>query len=150
MDFVKMIRDEKDGIQGDFGKMFLGVDYFCEFLQPDVLDETQVPPRYHLPAGEYILKRYESPKHGWTFVIQRPDTPFKVDGHSFLEIHAGNVIQDTLGCTVVGSERGKLKGERAVLNSGNTFKAFMEKMEGIDECPLIVEDNYEEAGLDQS
>ena len=146
-EICKIIRDEKDNLQGDFGKLYFDTNYFCEVLQPDVLNESQTPSRFHLPANDeanpyYECVRYNSPKHGWTFVIQRPTTPYYVGSHSFLEFHAGNTVEDTLGCTVMGSTRDKLKGERAVLNSGNTFKKFMTVLEGIDKFKLIVVDNY--------
>jgi hypothetical protein len=124
--------------QGDIGVVLFDGIVFCFCLQPDVVDAG----RFHLPEGLFNCRRYDSPKHGETFVIERPETPFHVDGHDFLEFHAGNVLTDTLGCTIIGSSVDKLKGQRAVVNSGTTFKLFMEKLEGIDSFPLKVIDCY--------
>jgi Family of unknown function (DUF5675) len=139
-----IIRDEESN-QGDLGKLSFDGVYFCETLQPDVLDEAQG--RFHLPANDtsqpfYLCTRYDSPKHGETFIIHRPETPVSVDGHSYLEFHAGNDIEDTLGCTILGETRGKLKGERAVLNSGNTFKKFQQITADVNVFKLVVIDNY--------
>jgi hypothetical protein len=77
-----------------------------------------------------------------TFIIHRPETPVSVDGHDYLEVHAGNDIEDTLGCTVIGSSVGKLKGDRAVLNSGLTFQLFQEYTKDVDSFTLKIIDCY--------
>ncbi len=123
--------------QGAFGVIIIDGDLFCYTLQPDDTDT-----HFHIPAGDYICNRYTSPKHGDTFVISRPETPGFVDGHSYLELHAGNVEDDTEGCILLGATVGKLKGNRAVLNSGATFKAFMDYAKDVASFPLRIVDCY--------
>jgi hypothetical protein len=125
-------------IQGDLGAWLFDGVIFCFTLQPDETDAG----RFHLPAGDYICTKYNSPKHGMTFIIHRPETPVSVDGHDYLEVHAGNDIEDTLGCTVIGSSVGKLKGDRAVLNSGLTFQLFQEYTKDVDSFTLKIIDCY--------
>jgi len=127
---AKIVRDECS-TEGDLGKLSFDGEYFCETLQPDVLNQG----RYSLPAGVYLCRRWHSAKHPNTFEIVCPP-------HTAVLFHAGNVVEDSLGCCLLGSSRGKLAGDRAVLNSGATFKKFLEKTEGLDEFQLIVEDNY--------
>ena len=56
--------------------------------------------------------------------------------------HAGNFAEDTEGCILVARKFGVLKGGRAVLNSGDTFKQFMETMFGVDEFQLTITEQY--------
>ena len=49
---------------------------------------------------------------------------------------------DTQMCILLGSTVGKLKGNRAVLNSGISFSSFMKKMRNDQEAILFVEDKY--------
>lgn len=128
--------------QGALGTLLMDEVIFCFFLHPDITDK-----HFQLPANtpeypSYICTRFNSPKHGTTFIISRPDTPGFVDKHSYLEFHAGNDEDDTEGCTIVGATTGKLKGQRAVLNSGNTYKAFLEYTKNVNSFTLKVEDCY--------
>ena len=134
---AKIVRLEQSN-QGDIGVLLFDGVIFCNTLQPDITDAG----RFHLPADNYICTRYDSPKHGNTFVMSRPETPNFVDGHSFLEFHAGNIVEDTIGCCVLGSSVGKLKGDRAVLNSGLTFQTFLDYTKNVNEFPLEVIDCY--------
>jgi len=124
--------------QGDIGVWLFDGVIFCYTLQPDETNQG----RFHLPAGDFICTKYNSPTHGMTFIIHRPETPISVDGHGYLEVHAGNRIDDTLGCTCVASSVGKLKGNRAILNSGLTFQLFQEFTKDVDSFPLKVIDCY--------
>jgi hypothetical protein len=127
---AKIIRDEK-GIEGDFGKLYFDDIYFCETLQPDMVDVG----RFHLPIGSYICKRWHSEKHPNTFEIVCPP-------HVAVLFHSGNVVENSLGCCLLGETRGKLGAERAILNSGATFKKFLDKTKDVNEFQLTVEDNY--------
>ena len=109
--------------QGDIGVWLFDGVIFCYTLQPDETNQG----RFHLPAGDFICTKYNSPTHGMTFIIHRPETPISVD---------------TLGCTCVASSVGKLKGNRAILNSGLTFQLFQEFTKDVDSFPLKVIDCY--------
>ena len=130
-----LIRDEQTS-EGALGKLYIDGDYFCETLQPDETDS-----HFHIPAGTYICKRFHGAKWNDTFEINR-EGESGVDGHHYLLFHSGNTEDDTEGCILLGSERGKLKGNRAVLNSGTTFKNWLARTEDVDQFTLIIEDNY--------
>ena len=49
-------------------------------------------------------------------------------------------MEHTEGCVCVASSYGKLKGDRAILNSGKTFDEFMDRMKGIDTFIVHVND----------
>ena len=52
--------------------------------------------------------------------------------------HRGNTHRDTEGCVLIGSTRGTLHGEPAVLGSRKAFADFMDSLDGVDEFTLIV------------
>lgn len=73
-----------------------------------------------IPLGTYTLALRYSPHHGYA-VFGYLDVP----GHSDEEVHQGDTVTDTLGCTVLGLTRGVLHGVPAVLQSGVALDAFM-------------------------
>jgi hypothetical protein len=66
-----------------------------------------------------------------------------VPGRTLILFHAGNRVGNTEGCILLGETIGKLSGNRAVLNSGVTFKRFMEAlgMEG-NRASLTIYEHY--------
>jgi len=89
-----------------------------------------------IPQGVYVCKRHISPKFGETFEVQ--DVPNRTN----ILFHAGNWASDTTGCILLGRSAGALRcrpEERAILNSGDTFKSFMGKMTGKQEFVLLIE-----------
>lgn len=129
MMFLRLVRISESG-EGTFGALKLNERPFCVTLEPpDRLNEVQVS---QIPAGQYICKRVKSPKFGDTWEVTN------VPHRSNVLIHAGNVVEHTAGCIIVGSSYGKLKGDWAVLNSGNTFKDFMTETAGADELHLTI------------
>jgi hypothetical protein len=123
---VKIIRVEESE-QGIIGVMLMNKEAFCCTLEPDHDDNEPC-----IPAGSYTCKRVISPKFGETFEITN------VPGRTHVLFHAGNVEEHTHGCVLEGQYFGKLKGARAVLNSGATFKQFMAKLQSIDEFDLSI------------
>lgn len=124
--------------QGALGALLFDGEIFCFTLQPDIND----PKRFYIPPGEYICRRFHGVKWPDTFEIVRPGTN-GVDGHTDLLFHAGNAETDSLGCILLGSSVFKLKGFRAVSNSGLTFKLFLDYTKKVNEFPLKIVDCYE-------
>jgi hypothetical protein len=119
---------------GAIGVLLLDSIIFCYTLQPDSLDTK----KFSIPEGEYIAKRFHGTKWPDTFEVVGEGTK----GHTALLFHAGNTEVDTLGCTLLGSSVNKLKGFRAVSNSGLTFKLFLEATKTLSEFPLTIKDCY--------
>jgi len=116
---VDLIRIE-DGPEGTFGVLRVDRKAFCVTLEPpDKKNQKRIS---CIPEGVYLCSRYMSPKYGMTFEIT--DIP----NRDFVLFHAGNVVRHTKGCVILAQYFGKLMGDRAVLNSGNTFKRFMKCM----------------------
>ena len=120
---VELVRLE-EAEDGTFGVMLIDGHVFCVTLEPP--DKDNKSNISNILPGYYNLRRVNSPKYGMTFQVE--DVP----GRSHILIHSGNVPKHTKGCILIAQYFGKLRGNRAVLNSGNTFKAFMAAMEGID------------------
>jgi hypothetical protein len=109
MKIVHIIRLEKSS-EGILGALMIERRLFCVTLERD---DT------FLKQGMYHCQRFHGSKWKNTFEIEVP-------GHTAVLFHAGNIEADTAGCILLGATAGKLRGQRAVLNSGATFKAFME------------------------
>lgn len=126
---VEIFRMEKS-VDGTLGTVRIDNELFCTTLE---LPEKQNLPNIScIPSGKYTCKRVMSPKFGETFQVM--DVPKR----SHILFHAGNTVADTAGCILLGKYPAKLKGHRAVLNSGNTFKAFLAKFKDREEFSLII------------
>jgi len=126
---ARIVRLEQS-LDGALGVLLLDSKIFCFTLQPDAEDS-----KYHIPAGEYLCKRFHGIK--WTNAFE-----IVVEGHTALLFHSGNTEADTRGCILLGSSVGKLKGRRAVQNSGKTFEVFMDRCFNLMQFSLVIEDRY--------
>lgn len=130
---VRLIRVEESN-QGTFGNLIICSQVFCVTLElPDLLNERNVS---SIPAQQYRCIKIKSPQFGETFEI------IDVPGRSHVLFHAGNVIKHTEGCVILAQYFGKLYGDRAVRNSGKTFKEFMVIMKDVNEFLLTIIECY--------
>jgi hypothetical protein len=84
---IKLIRNQPQG-KSLFGQLYVDGAYFC-----DTLENTD----YAIPTGFYRLRVTLSPR----FKIYLPILD-GVIGRSGIRIHAGNIIDHTEGCILVG------------------------------------------------
>ena len=83
-----------------------------------------------IPAGVYDTIIRQSPRFGTIYWI------LKVENRTYILVHSGNWAGDielgykthTNGCLILGKKMGYLMGQRAVLNSRITVRAFMDHM----------------------
>lgn len=117
MPVIEIIRVEST-ITGTFGILTIQKQAFCVTLElPDRLNQTNASA---IPASQYLCRQVVSPRFGRTYqVLDVPD-------RTHILFHAGNKMRDTCGCILLGEHFGKLKGDRAILNSGKTFKNFIQ------------------------
>jgi len=127
---VQVVRLEQTE-QGALGSLLIDKSFYCSTLEPDVNDTN----RFQIPIGKYLCKRFHGKKWKNTFEVIVPD-------HKYVLFHAGNTEVDTEGCILLGRQPSYLKGKRAVLNSGFTFREFIRKMKGVDEFMLTIYDFY--------
>ncbi len=131
---VEIIRLEEHETYGTFGALRINKEVFCVTLEPS--DELNARRISSIPAQQYNCQRHHSPRFGETFQVTR------VPERSNVLFHGGNLAKHTEGCILLAEHYGKLKGERAVLNSGKTFTRFMSIMAGIDEFHLTIHERY--------
>jgi hypothetical protein len=130
---VELIRLETSA-DGTFGILRINKKVFAGILEPpDRLNWRNVS---SIPAGQYICRRYRSQRFGETFIV------VNVPGRSGILFHAGNRVGDTEGCLLVGEHIAKLRGDRAIKNSGVTFAAFMSEMIGFESFHFTITENY--------
>ena len=131
---LEIIRVEDSYQYGVFGMLLIGGEAFCLTLEP---------PEYWnkknfscIPPGQYMCIRIMSPKFGTTYEVQ--NVPFR-DNVLF---HPGNRVDDTMACICLAEKLGKLRGDRAILNSGRTFTNFLNKMQSYPECHLTIKEAW--------
>ncbi len=116
MDVVELIRLEETA-EGTLGVLKVNKEAFCCTLEP--ADRENAKNVSSIPAQQYLCEVHDSPKFGITHLVRN------VPGRSGILFHPGNSADDTEGCILLGQYFGKLRGKRAVLNSGATFKSFL-------------------------
>lgn len=117
---VRIVRLETNPEHGTFGTMLIEGEVFCVTLEP--YSRNNAENVSCIPTGQYVCKRTYSPKCGDTFEITN------VEGRTNVLFHPGNTDNNTKACVLLGQYYGKLGKNRAVLNSGKTFKAFLQQM----------------------
>lgn len=128
---AKLVRVEET-LDGTLGVLALDGEALAVTLElPDRGNRQDVS---CIPPGRYMCRRVESPRFGRTFEVTG------VPGRSHILFHKGNTGEDTHGCILLGEKFGKLKGNRAVLNSGATFAAFLARVETVEQFDLLVVD----------
>ena len=131
---LEIIRVEENFEYGTFGILRINKEVFCVTLEPS--DEENASNISSIPAQQYICRRVNSPKYGDVFEVTN------VPGRTHVLIHAGNVDEHTTGCILLGQYFGKLRGDRAVLNSGKTLTEFMRRMTMYNSLHLTIKEEF--------
>jgi hypothetical protein len=72
-----------------------------------------------IPAGSYKLKQKFSPRFGATYEVE------DVNNRSHILFHAGNTVEASLGCILVGTFFGRLNGKPGILRSKDAFESLL-------------------------
>ena len=131
---LELIRLEENDQFGTFGILKINKQVFCVTLEPS--DKLNAPSVSSIPAQQYHCERIISPKYGETYEVM------KVPGRTNVLFHSGNVMGDTQGCILLAQHFGKLNYNRAILNSGITFKKFINTLNGKDRVHLTIKEVY--------
>lgn len=86
-----------------------------------------------IPEGEYILKKHISPKFGKCFKVFDNNGIDEVCDRSNILVHSGNVVNDTLGCILVGLDKRK----DCVLDSRKALRLLMDILDSIEELRIV-------------
>ena len=70
-----------------------------------------------IPNGTYFVKRDNTGRHRYWKILEVPN-------RDNIEIHSGNLVEDTLGCVLFGSYIGYINGERCVKRSKDALEVF--------------------------
>ena len=128
---VTIVRLEESE-EGALGSLLIDGKLFCTTLEPDAND----PEKFQIPPGKYQCRRF----HGWRW---KNTFEILVEGHEALLFHAGNEELHTEGCILLGRQPSYLRGNRAILNSQQTFEHFLRKLEDVDEFTLYIYDFFQ-------
>ena len=131
---VELIRLEENDRYGTFGIIKINKQVFSVCLEPSDLLNT--PFKGSIPAQQYFCKKHYSPRFHHTYKVL--DVPERSD----VLFHPLNIVEETAGCIGLAQYWGKLRGDRAVLNSGATFRKFMDIMEPYERFHLTITSNY--------
>lgn len=126
---IKLIRVEVSE-NGSFGVLLINGQIFCVTLEPP--DKGNQQNISSIPSGMYVCKKIISPKYGETFEVKG------VPNRSHILFHSGNIVTHTKGCILLARKFGVLKNDRAILNSGTTFRKFLRRLNDIDEFELNI------------
>ncbi len=94
-----------------------------------------------IPEGKYDLVWYNSPKFGRTLAVVGntvslfPDSNYK---RSAILIHAGNTMDDLLGCIAPGAELGFVAGKWAVVGSKPTTEKLLSLTDPINPGTITI------------
>lgn len=135
---VKLVRMNRraDGIFSDL--LIDGERAFFTLDHAYPLGDEFVPKLY---AGTFRCVRSSHRLHGMTHDFETFEIT-GVDGHNGILFHWGNFNANSEGCVLLGEHLVKAD-PWMVGDSKRAFAAFMERMDGIDEFDLVVEENYE-------
>lgn len=131
MRLVRVLNDHK---YGTFGVLKINESWMCVTLEPpDKLNKANIS---CIPTGQYYCEKIVSPKFGNTWTVTG------VTDRGNILFHPGNRVPDTQGCIITAESFNKLMGELAVLNSGKTFKAFLDVLAEFDRAHLTVSEAF--------
>lgn len=133
MKIVELLRREESK-QGTVGILSINKEIFGFTLEPP--DQENKSDISSIPTGQYVCKPYTSKRWGTTWEVT------DVTNRTYILFHPGNLVSHTAGCILLGDKIKKLKGDRVALNSGATFKEFLELMEGEEEFHLTIREEY--------
>ena len=131
---VRILRLNEDPHEGTFGVLLIQEKPFCVTLEPGDLLNSEF--RSSIPAQQFWCAKRYSPKFHDTYKVL--DVPERTE----VLFHPGNTVEDTEGCIVLAQYWGKLRGNRAVLNSGSSFREFLKIMDPYERFHLTIKEVY--------
>jgi len=119
---------------GTFGVLTFNGVPFCVTLEP--ADNDNRNNISSIPSGMYECERHSGTRYKNTWEVM------DVIGRTKILIHGGNIDTHTKGCILLAEHYGKLRGDLAVLNSGNTIRKFLRMTEGCNKLHLTIVEAY--------
>lgn len=85
-----------------------------------------------IPAGRYRCRRIRSPRFGTTYEI------CDVPGRTHVLFHAGNTLENTQGCILVGEEFSGTWEAPMLVSSQRGFGELVKYLDGMGEFDLVI------------
>lgn len=85
-----------------------------------------------IPAGRYRCRRIRSPRFGNTFEV------CEVPGRTHVLFHAGNTLEDTHGCILVGEEFSGTWDAPMLVSSQRGFGELIKYLDGLPEFDIVI------------
>ena len=132
---VKLIRTTFRG-DGTFGTVSINNIPVCISLERPWLDNRKG--ESCIPTGRYVARRVISPKFGNTFEV------IGVEGRDAILFHAGNIVEDTHGCIVLGESFSlwDMTGQCSVASSKVALSEFLYLLSAVDKFSFSVFNYY--------
>lgn len=130
---LRLIRIETNYSSGTFGVLLIDGKSFCVTLEPYSRDNTKMVSC--IPMGQYTMKPKNSKKYGKVYIVE------KVQNRSGILFHIGNTKKDTKGCILPGQSFGTLGKNRAILNSTETMRRLLIRLNN-EVCNLSIIECY--------
>lgn len=127
---VDIVRLETSFESGTFGVMLIDGMLAYTTIEPPVYGNQKS--HSCIPEGQYESRRIICPSFGETFMVAN------VPNRTNILIHKGNTKNETEGCIIIGQYPGKLRHQRAVMNSGKSFDEFMFRLAGNNSFRLCI------------
>ena len=109
------------------GTLSIEGEHFCDTLEPTWRDigphgkGIKIPGKTAIPEGRYALYVTRSPKfNAWLPLLRQ------VPNFVGIRIHAGNTVEDTAGCILVGHALPKYRGR--LFDSQQWLQRLMERL----------------------
>lgn len=114
---------------GEFGIIELAGMPICLTLERPWLQNEKM--KSCIPAGSYLCRRVLSPKFGDTFEVTN------VPSRTNILFHGGNIVDDSLGCIMLGEQFNIWKDGRCSITSSRVAVAeFMQALKLVDSFDL--------------
>jgi len=128
---------------GVFGRILIDGQHLCYTVEQPWRDNT--PYKSCVPAGDYDLVAYTSPKYGKTFALQNHALDVGVFEGSAKRfaclIHSANLASQLQGCIAAGEKLHHLHEEWSVGMSRRATDALLHRIKNGDQLSIIWKDH---------
>lgn len=128
---------------GVFGEVLIDGVHQCYTVEQPWNDN--IPFESCVPAGDYELVGYDSPKYGRTYALKNLALDvgvFEQDARRYAcLIHSANLADELQGCIACGVELGVLHGLWSVGMSRRATKSLLNKIKSGDQLTIIWKDH---------
>ena len=127
---VEITRFSNSPSQGVLGELRIDGKWMCWTIErPWEMNQPNVS---CIPAGDYELRAWESPKFGSTRIIIGGTVGISSGHRTHVLLHTANRASDLQGCIAPGLKIGRIEGQRAVLSSRKALYHIFEELSGKD------------------